>query len=69
MCWRSHGRIASLTCAAGRSSYHVPPCRRAGRLVFHDLCFQVDHEASDRVQEVHQLAYHLICDRIERGFT
>lgn len=31
-----------------------------------DLCFRVDHEHSDRVQEVHQLAYHLICDRIEQ---
>jgi len=34
-----------------------------------DLCFRVDHEHSDRVQEVHQLAYHLICDRIERYFA
>ena len=34
-----------------------------------DLCFRVDHEHSDRVQEVHQLAYHLICDRIERHYT
>lgn len=33
-----------------------------------ELCFQVDHDASDRVQEVHQLAYHAICDRIERSF-
>ena len=33
-----------------------------------ELCFQVDHDASDRVQEVHQLAYHAICDRIERTF-
>lgn len=33
-----------------------------------DLCFQVDHDTSDRVQEIHQLAYHLICDRIEQGF-
>ncbi len=33
-----------------------------------DVCFQVDHETSDRVQEVHQLAYHLICDRIERKY-
>jgi len=32
-----------------------------------DLCFIVDHESSDRVQEVHQLAYHLICERIEQG--
>ena len=30
-----------------------------------DYCFRVDHDHSDRVQEVHQLAYHLICDRIE----
>jgi len=34
-----------------------------------DLCFRVDHDQSDRVQEVHQLAYHLICDRIERYFA
>ena len=33
------------------------------------LCFQVDYDASDRVQELHQLAYHLICDRIERSIT
>ena len=33
-----------------------------------DLCFQVDHEVSDRVQEVHQLAYHLVCDRIEQRY-
>ena len=33
-----------------------------------ELCFQVDHDASDRVQEVHQLAYHAICDRIEQTF-
>ena len=31
-----------------------------------DHCFRVDHDLSDRVQEVHQLAYHLISDRIER---
>lgn len=34
-----------------------------------DLCFQADHDTSDRVQEVHQLAYHLICDRIERRYA
>jgi D-sedoheptulose 7-phosphate isomerase len=31
-----------------------------------DLCFMVDHEASDRVQEMHQLAYHLICESVEQ---
>ena len=34
-----------------------------------DLCFRVDHESSDRVQEVHQLAYHLVCERIETHFV
>ncbi len=34
-----------------------------------DLCFVVDHDASDRVQEAHQLAYHLICERIEEHYT
>ena len=33
-----------------------------------DLCFVVDHDSSDRVQEVHQLGYHLICDRIEQHY-
>jgi D-sedoheptulose 7-phosphate isomerase len=34
-----------------------------------DLCFRVDHASSDRVQEVHQLAYHLICDAVETHFA
>jgi len=34
-----------------------------------ELWFRVDHEASDRVQEVHLLAYHVICDRIEQTFA
>lgn len=34
-----------------------------------ELCFRVDHESSDRVQEVHLLAYHLICERIEGRFV
>jgi len=34
-----------------------------------DLCFVADHEASDRVQEAHQLVYHLVCDRIEGRIT
>ncbi len=33
-----------------------------------DLCFQADHDASDRVQEVHQVAYHLICEYIEKHY-
>ncbi len=29
-------------------------------------CLMADHDHSDRVQEVHQLAYHLICERVEQ---
>lgn len=34
-----------------------------------DLCFRADHTSSDRVQEVHQLAYHLICGKVERRYA
>lgn len=34
-----------------------------------DHCLVVDHDRSDRIQEMHQLAYHLICDRVEREFA
>jgi len=30
-----------------------------------DYCLMAEHTDSDRVQEVHQLAYHLICERVE----
>lgn len=31
-----------------------------------DLCLMVDHDDSDRVQEAHQFAYHVVCEEIER---
>ena len=34
-----------------------------------DLCLKVEAAGSDRVQEVHELAYHLICDRVEEAFA
>jgi D-sedoheptulose 7-phosphate isomerase len=34
-----------------------------------DHCFRVNHTSSDRVQEIHQLAYHLICDMVETHFA
>lgn len=34
-----------------------------------DLAFRADHNESDRVQEAHLLAYHLICDRIDKHFA
>ena len=34
-----------------------------------DLCLCVDHEASDRIQEIHQVAYHLVCQLVEEHFS
>ena len=30
-----------------------------------DLCLRAAHTSSDRVQEAHELAYHLICEQVE----
>ena len=34
-----------------------------------DICFCADAESTARSQEIHQLAYHIICDLVERGFA
>ena len=34
-----------------------------------DLCLCADHDSSDRIQEIHQLAYHMICDYVEQHFA
>lgn len=34
-----------------------------------DYCLCVDHDTSDRIQEIHQVAYHLICDGVEAHFA
>lgn len=34
-----------------------------------DRCLRAAHRDSDRVQEIHQLAYHLICDAVESHFA
>ncbi len=34
-----------------------------------DLCLCAEAELTARSQEIHQLAYHLICDLVERSFT
>ena len=34
-----------------------------------DYIIKVDHESSDRIQEVHQLCYHLICEMVENDYT
>jgi D-sedoheptulose 7-phosphate isomerase len=34
-----------------------------------DICFCAEDESTARSQEMHQLAYHIICDVVERSFT
>lgn len=34
-----------------------------------DICFCADSESAARSQEIHQLAYHIICDLVESNFS
>jgi len=34
-----------------------------------DICFCADSESTARSQEIHQLAYHIICDLVEQSFA
>ncbi len=34
-----------------------------------DICFYTDSQITARSQEIHQLAYHIICDLVEKHFT
>ena len=34
-----------------------------------DVCFCADADSTARSQEIHQLAYHIICDLVEQSFT
>jgi D-sedoheptulose 7-phosphate isomerase len=34
-----------------------------------DICFCADDESTARSQEIHQLAYHIICDLVEQSMT
>ena len=65
---RSPNVLAAMQAARRVGAFRIGFTGRSGQSLRElcDLCFQADHEQSDRVQEAHQLAYHLICDRIER---
>ena len=51
-------RVVAFTGKAGSPLEHVA-----------DLCFCADAESTARSQEIHQLAYHIICDLVERRFA
>ena len=57
------GRDCGATVVAFTSSRGAALADRA------DLCFMADAADSDRVQEMHELGYHLICDYIERAVS
>ena len=63
--------LAGVAAARGREASVIGFTSRRGAKLAElcELCLQVDHESSDRVQEVHALAYHLICERVEQAFA
>ena len=68
---RSPNVIRALEVARAIGAFRIGFTSRTGTPLKElcDLCFMVEHDASARVQEVHQLAYHLICDRTERRYA
>lgn len=66
---RSPNIIAAARAAKQRDATIIGFTSRRGDelAAFCDHCLRVDHDSSDRVQEIHQLAYHLICERIEKA--
>ncbi len=67
---RSPNVLRALAAAKEIGAYTIGfTSRSGGRLKDScDLCFQADNDDADRVQEAHQLGYHLICSHIERHY-
>lgn len=57
----ARGREACIIGFTGRTGGKLKPLC--------DYCLCVDHEVSDRIQEIHQLAYHLVCEAVEQHFA
>ncbi len=67
---RSANVLRAVEAARGVGAFTIGFTGRSGQPLRElcDLCFVAEHESSDRVQEAHQLAYHLICGRIEQQY-
>lgn len=52
---------ATLIGFTGRSGGELAP--------YCDLCLQAAHTSADRVQEIHELAYHLVCEHVEAALA
>ena len=63
--------VQALEVAKAKGLFRIGFTGRGGQRMADlcDLCFLADHDSSDRVQEVHALVYHLICDRVERHYV
>jgi len=63
--------IAAVQVARENGACVVAFTGRTGSELEHiaDICFCADSESTARSQEIHQLAYHIICDLVERDFA
>ena len=63
--------IAAVQVARGKDARVIAFTGRSGSKLEYmaDICFCADAESTARSQEIHQLAYHIICDLVERDFA
>jgi len=63
--------LRALEAARDRKAFVIGFTSRRGEAMASlcDVCLRVDADESDRVQEAHELAYHMICERVERAFS
>jgi len=63
--------IAAIELARGRGACVIgfTGCSGGHLVESCDICLRAAHSASDRVQEVHELAYHLVCEIVEEALT
>lgn len=63
--------LNALQAAAKKDAWIIGFTSRRGTAMADlcDMCLKVEADTSDRVQEAHELAYHLICDRVEAAFA
>jgi D-sedoheptulose 7-phosphate isomerase len=63
--------IAAVQVAQEKGARAIAFTGRSGSKLEHiaDICFCADAESTARSQEIHQLAYHIICDLLERDFA
>ncbi len=63
--------IAAVEVAKEKGARVIAFTGRAGSKLEHmaDICFCADAESTAPSQEIHQLAYHIICDLVERSFA